>query len=122
MKSITRNTMLARVISVGPRRNYSNSKAFQFAAENIPLKESYGGLKDQDRIFTNLYGEQDWRLKSAMKRGDWYRTKVFVIFYSLWILLIKLHHMPACTNNSSHTRITTPFLHNMKIGFNAYGS
>ena len=29
----------------------------------------YGGLKDQDRIFTNLYGEQDWRLKSAMKRG-----------------------------------------------------
>jgi hypothetical protein len=28
----------------------------------------YGGLKDQDRIFTNLYGEQDWRLKGAEKR------------------------------------------------------
>eukprot|EP01041_Mallomonas_annulata_P012397 gene12397-26080_t len=35
----------------------------------------YGGLKDEDRIFTNLYGEQDWRLKAAMARGDWYRTK-----------------------------------------------
>jgi NADH dehydrogenase (ubiquinone) flavoprotein 1 len=35
----------------------------------------YGGLKDQDRIFTNLYGEGDWRLKAAMKRGDWYRTR-----------------------------------------------
>ena len=76
MKSITRSTMLTRVISAGQRRTYSNSKAFQLAAENIPLKESYGGLKDQDRIFTNLYGEQDWRLKAAMKRGDWYRTKV----------------------------------------------
>jgi len=35
----------------------------------------YGGLKDQDRIFQNLYGEQDWRLKDAMKRGQWHRTK-----------------------------------------------
>lgn len=32
-------------------------------------------MKDQDRIFTNLYGEKDWRLQAAMKRGDWYRTK-----------------------------------------------
>ncbi|CAM9562080.1 unnamed protein product [Ascophyllum nodosum] len=31
----------------------------------------YGGLKDQDRIFTNLYGEQDWRIGDALKRGDW---------------------------------------------------
>jgi NADH dehydrogenase (ubiquinone) flavoprotein 1 len=33
------------------------------------LTKVYGGLKDQDRIFTNLYGEHDWRIKSAMKRG-----------------------------------------------------
>jgi len=33
---------------------------------------TYGGLKDQDRIFQNLYGQYDWRLKDAMKRGDWY--------------------------------------------------
>jgi NADH-quinone oxidoreductase subunit F len=28
-------------------------------------------LDDKDRIFTNLYGLQDWRLKAAMKRGAW---------------------------------------------------
>lgn len=38
-------------------------------------KASYGGLADEDRIFTNLYGNGDWRLKDALKRGDWYRTK-----------------------------------------------
>ena len=26
-------------------------------------------LADKDRIFTNLYGFQDWRLKAAEKRG-----------------------------------------------------
>ena len=47
------------------------------AAAPIPVAPKvYGGLKDQDRIFTNLYGEGDWRLAAAMKRGDWYRTKV----------------------------------------------
>ena len=28
-------------------------------------------LKDQDRIFTNLYGKHDWRLAGARARGDW---------------------------------------------------
>ena len=28
----------------------------------------YGGLKDEDRIFTNLYGRHDWGIKGAMKR------------------------------------------------------
>ena len=45
------------------------------AAAPPPLTRVYGGLKDQDRIFTNLYGDQDWRLKDALKRGDWHRTK-----------------------------------------------
>jgi NADH-quinone oxidoreductase subunit F len=31
-------------------------------------------LLDKDRIFTNLYGFQDWSLKAALKRGDWDRT------------------------------------------------
>jgi hypothetical protein len=29
---------------------------------------SYGGLKDQDRIFTNIYGEFDPMLAGALKR------------------------------------------------------
>ena len=32
-------------------------------------------LKDQDRIFTNIYGLEDTSLKGAKKRGDWARTK-----------------------------------------------
>jgi NADH-quinone oxidoreductase subunit F len=28
-------------------------------------------LKDADRIYTNLYGQQDWRLAGARARGDW---------------------------------------------------
>ncbi|WFD31658.1 hypothetical protein MSPP1_002697 [Malassezia sp. CBS 17886] len=35
----------------------------------------YGDLKDQDRIFQNLYGQHDFRLKGALARGDWYRTR-----------------------------------------------
>ncbi|MXP14223.1 NADH-quinone oxidoreductase subunit NuoF [Altererythrobacter confluentis] len=32
-------------------------------------------LADKDRIFTNLYGFQDWGLKAAQMRGDWDNTK-----------------------------------------------
>ncbi len=32
-------------------------------------------LRDQDRIFTNLYGLHDWGLKGARARGDWDGTK-----------------------------------------------
>ena len=35
-------------------------------------------LADKDRIFTNLYGYQDWRLKAAEKRGDWDDTKALI--------------------------------------------
>ena len=31
-------------------------------------------LTDRDRIFTNLYGEHDWRLNAARARGDWDAT------------------------------------------------
>ena len=32
-------------------------------------------LKDEDRIFTNLYGFEDWKLDAAKARGDWDGTK-----------------------------------------------
>jgi NADH-quinone oxidoreductase subunit F len=35
-------------------------------------------LSDKDRIFTNLYGYQDWRLKAAEARGDWDETKALI--------------------------------------------
>ena len=35
-------------------------------------------LRDEDRIFTNLYGFQDWGLEAASKRGDWDNTKALL--------------------------------------------
>ena len=35
-------------------------------------------LKDQDRIFKNLHGYDDWRLNGALKRGIWSGTKNFI--------------------------------------------
>lgn len=33
-----------------------------------PPKKTYGNLKDQDRIFTNLYGDNDPYIDGALKR------------------------------------------------------
>ena len=35
-------------------------------------------LRDEDRIFTNLYGFQHWGLAAARKRGDWDNTKAIL--------------------------------------------
>jgi len=35
-------------------------------------------LADKDRIFTNVYGFQDWGLKAAQQRGDWDNTKSLI--------------------------------------------
>jgi len=43
-------------------------------------------LSDKDRIFTNLYGEQDWGLEGARRRGDWDGTKDLVAKGREWIL------------------------------------
>merc|ERR1719409_1380872 len=58
-------------------RNARSVRSFCAKAdENGPaLARVYGGLKDQDRIFQNLYGQHDWHLKAAEKRGQWHRTK-----------------------------------------------
>jgi NADH-quinone oxidoreductase subunit F len=43
-------------------------------------------LKDQDRIFTNLYGFQSFGLKAAEKRGDWDGTKGIMAKGAEWII------------------------------------
>lgn len=48
--------------------------------------KTIGNLKDEDRIFTNLYGRHDWRLKGAMARGDWYKTKELLQKGPEWII------------------------------------
>merc|ERR1712121_422079 len=48
--------------------------------------KTYGPLKDQDRIFTNIYGRHDYRLKGAMARGDWDKTKEIILKGKDWIV------------------------------------
>ena len=32
-------------------------------------------LKDEDRIFKNLYNDLGWEINSAIERKDWFQTK-----------------------------------------------
>ena len=43
-------------------------------------------LADKDRIFTNLYGYEDWRLPAARARGDWDGTKAIMDKGQDWII------------------------------------
>jgi hypothetical protein len=49
-------------------------------------KRTYGGLKDQDRIFQNLYGRYPADLTSAKKMGDWHKTKEIILKGHDWII------------------------------------
>jgi len=42
-------------------------------------------LQDKDRIFTNLYGFEDWGLEGAKSRGSWSGTKGFIDKGRDWI-------------------------------------
>ena len=35
-------------------------------------------LRDEDRIFQNLYGQDDWGLEGARRRGIWDNTKALL--------------------------------------------
>ena len=43
-------------------------------------------LADKDRIFTNLYGQGDWKLAGARSRGDWDGTKELILKGRDWIV------------------------------------
>jgi len=56
------------------------------AVTMVTQVRSYGGLPDEDRIFTNIYGRHDWRLKGAMARGQYYKTKEILLKGHEWII------------------------------------
>jgi NADH-quinone oxidoreductase subunit F len=43
-------------------------------------------LRDEDRIFTNLYGFESFGLEAARKRGDWDNTKDLILKGREWII------------------------------------
>lgn len=46
----------------------------------------HGNLKDQDRIFTNIYKDQDPFINGAIKRGDWNQTKDIISMGHEWCI------------------------------------
>jgi len=76
------------VLNSSQANNLMIVRAQSAAAAPVPApkKTKFGGLKDEDRIFTNLYGRHDWKLKGALSRGDWYKTKEILLKGSDWII------------------------------------
>ncbi|RKP11368.1 NADH dehydrogenase flavo protein 1, mitochondrial [Piptocephalis cylindrospora] len=60
--------------------------AASFASVTTEVPKTHGNLKDEDRIFTNLYGRHDWKLNGAKRRGDWHKTKEIILKGHDWIL------------------------------------
>ena len=78
---------MVRVLRRSSTASFAHAKASPrsyraFSAET----RVYGGLADQDRIFTNLYHEQDPYLKGALARGDYYMCKEIIHKGRDWII------------------------------------
>jgi NADH dehydrogenase (ubiquinone) flavoprotein 1 len=65
--------------------NRSKQRTFATVQEGTPQRQ-HSGLKDQDRIFQNLYGHHGADLKSAQKYGDWHKTKEILLKGHDWII------------------------------------
>ena len=61
-------------------------------------------LEDKDRIFTNLYGLQDWGLEGAKNRGNWNGTKDILSYGRDWII----DRLMPCPVNTPRTSTSAP--------------
>src|SRR5437764_26576 len=71
--------------AIGQSERQQRSFATIQDATSTPPPRTHGGLKDGDRIFQNLYGHHGSDLKSAMKYGDWYKTKEILLKGHDWV-------------------------------------
>lgn len=69
--------MISKILKKGVARQYglastayssSLTSSHHSLANKLFSTRSYGNLKDQDRIFTNIYRDKEPWLKDAMKR------------------------------------------------------
>ena len=52
-------------------------------------------LRDEDRIFTNLYNDFGSDVDSSQKRGDWKDTKEIISKGKEWIITVSYAHLRA---------------------------
>jgi hypothetical protein len=67
------------------QQRWNHRRTFATVQDAAPKQKHYGGLKDQDRIFQNLYSHHGTDLKSAKKYGDWYKTKEIILKGHDWV-------------------------------------
>lgn len=72
-------------IQTTPRAQRRDFATVQDGTPPPPKRTHFGGLKDQDRIFQNLYGHHGADLQSAKKYGDWYKTKEIILKGHDWV-------------------------------------
>ena len=77
IRGTSRSSPLAHVVPITCR---------SLATVSDPPVRRYGGLKDQDRIFTNLNSRHDHGLKGAKSRGDWHKTKELLLKGDSWLI------------------------------------
>lgn len=77
--------VLSRAVAPATTGTQQQSRGFATVQDGAP-KRQYGGLKDQDRIFQNLYSRYPPDLKSAKKMGDWHKTKEIILKGHDWII------------------------------------
>lgn len=75
-------TAATRLSTAAPSQQQKRTLA---TVNDATPKRTYGGLKDQDRIFQNLYGHHGADLKSAQKYGDWHKTKEILLKGDDWV-------------------------------------
>ena len=79
-------TSASQIPSTSSRTSRQDHRGFATVQDGPPPKRThFGGLKDQDRIFQNLYGHHGADLKSAQKYGDWYKTKEIILKGHDWV-------------------------------------
>lgn len=84
----------ARLATPSSSQHNRSQRTRGLATVSDAPKRVYGGLRDQDRIFTNLYGHHGADLKSAMKYGDWYKTKDILDKGHDWVNTRSVQNLP----------------------------
>ena len=84
-RALTRAALPASAHAHAHSHAHAHARSFATVQEGAP-KRTYGGLRDQDRIFQNLYGRYPPDLKHAKKMGDWHKTKEIILKGHDWII------------------------------------
>lgn len=74
------------MISARQITNPMKSACRRLFSASAMAPRQYGGLRDQDRIFQNVYGQYGRDLKSAKRMGDWHKTKEILLKGHDWII------------------------------------